>query len=412
MCSGPKLRAVQSCLVCLVSYCDEHLASHRARFTKHMLVDPVRNLEDRMCKKHERLLDLFCKCDQVCVCVLCTKSDHRAHSVVPLDEAVQGFKTQLGNSVAEVQHMFQDRVKKVEEIKQSVELSKGSTERETAASLQIFADLVSFVHSSQAELIEVIEEKQKATERQAEGLIHDLDQEISKLKRRNSELEQLSHTKDYVHFLQSFPSWCTPPCTKDWSDITVHTDECVGTIRTALSQIEETLKKLQRKLSESDLRKAQQNAVEVTLDPSTANRWLLVSEDGKQVRDGANEQDLPDNPERFTDCVCILGTEGFSSGRRYWEVQVGKKTQWDLGVARESVNRKGNIVSAQPQTVGVYVDYEAGQISFYDVEAKAHIYTFNSVFTGKLYPFFSPYLSDGVDNAAPLIISPVGIADC
>lgn len=78
-------KAVKSCLVCLTSYCDEHLKSHTARFTKHKLMEPVANMEDRMCPKHERLLELFCKKDQTCVCVLCTETDHRAHYTVPVE---------------------------------------------------------------------------------------------------------------------------------------------------------------------------------------------------------------------------------------------------------------------------------------------------------------------------------------
>lgn len=78
-------KAVKSCLVCLTSYCEEHLKSHSARFTKHKLMEPVANMEDRMCPKHERLLELFCKKDQTCVCVLCTETDHRAHYTVPVE---------------------------------------------------------------------------------------------------------------------------------------------------------------------------------------------------------------------------------------------------------------------------------------------------------------------------------------
>lgn len=78
-------KAVKSCLVCLTSYCEQHLKSHDARFTKHKLMEPVANMEDRMCPKHERLLELFCKKDQTCVCVLCTETDHRAHYTVPVE---------------------------------------------------------------------------------------------------------------------------------------------------------------------------------------------------------------------------------------------------------------------------------------------------------------------------------------
>ncbi|XP_029112264.1 butyrophilin subfamily 1 member A1-like [Scleropages formosus] len=171
---------------------------------------------------------------------------------------------------------------------------------------------------------------------------------------------------------------------------------------------------------------------DVTLDPDTAHPQLVLSEDRKQVRHGVIWQDLPDNPERFK-YRSVLGKEGFSSGRHYWEVQVGEKTEWTLGVVRESINRKGYFplntssglwalsltgneywaltdppvslnLSVKPQKVGVYVDYEEGQVSFYSVEDKSHIYTFTGYkVTEKLYPYFWP----GFRNSAPLIISPV-----
>lgn len=88
-------RAVKSCLVCLTSYCEEHLKSHSTRFTKHKLIEPVANMADRMCPKHERLLELFCKKDQMCVCVLCTETDHRAHYTVPVEREWTEKKVRL-----------------------------------------------------------------------------------------------------------------------------------------------------------------------------------------------------------------------------------------------------------------------------------------------------------------------------
>nr|XP_046184342.1 E3 ubiquitin-protein ligase TRIM39-like [Oncorhynchus gorbuscha] len=440
VCTGMKLKALKSCLVCQTSYCETHLEPHQrvAALKRHKLINPVENLEDRMCKKHERPLELFCRSDQTCLCVLCLKADHMTHDTVPLEEEYGERKAQLGKTEAEVQQMIQERLKKVQEIKHSVDFSKREAEREISDSVQVFTALVRSIQRSQAELIEVIEEKLKAAERQAEGLIKELEQEITELQRRSTEVEQLSHTEDHLHLLQSFPSLCTPPDTKDWSEISVHSDLCVGPVRRAVSQLEETLNKQMEKLPEVKLKRIQHYAVDVTLDPDTAHPNLILSEDGKRVRDGNTEQDLPDKPVRFSNCLCILGKEGFSSGRFYYEVMVMGNTEWTLGVARESIIRKGNITLSpkdgywtvvlrdeckysactspsvplslreKPQKVGVFVDYEEGQVSFYDVEARSHIYSFTGcTFTEKLYPLFSPSRNDGGKNSAPLIISPV-----
>ncbi|XP_067266963.1 E3 ubiquitin-protein ligase TRIM21-like isoform X18 [Chanodichthys erythropterus] len=187
-----------------------------------------------------------------------------------------------------------------------------------------------------------------------------------------------------------------------------------------------------------DLKRMQQYAVDVTLNPDTAHPSLILSDDGKQVRLGDKRQKLPDKPERFNTSVCVLGKEGFSSGRFYFEVQVKGKTEWDLGVARESINRKGQIIltpsrgfwtvwlrneneyaalsdppvslslRVKPQRVGVFVDYEEGLVSFYDVKSSSHIYSYtDQSFTGKLYPYFCPSLNNGGKNSTPLIITPV-----
>ncbi|XP_062302000.1 E3 ubiquitin-protein ligase TRIM39-like [Osmerus eperlanus] len=440
ICTGTKLKALKSCLVCLASYCETHLEPHQrvAALKKHKLIDPVENLEDRMCQKHERPLELYCRTDQTWVCLMCMRTDHKTHDIVTLEDKYRPKKNDLGKMMAEMNQMMEERSRKVQEMKLSVETSKRDAEREISDSVQVFTALVRSIERSQAELIEVMEEKQKAAEKQAKGLIQDLEQEITELKRRSTELEQLSHTEDHLHLLQSFPSLSTPAHTKDWSEISVHSGLSVGAVRRAVSQLQETLNKEMEKLSDTELNRIQQYAVDLTLDPDTAHPKIILSEDGKQVRYGDIRQDLPDNPERFDHCSCVLGKQGFSTGRFYYEVQVEGKTKWTVGVVRESINRKGKITVSpnngcwtvrlrngdeywapadspvplslrqKPQKVGVFVDYEEGLVSFYDVEARSHIYSYTGcTFTEKLYPYFSPCLNDGGKNAAPLIITPV-----
>ncbi|XP_067399180.1 butyrophilin subfamily 1 member A1-like [Emydura macquarii macquarii] len=183
-------------------------------------------------------------------------------------------------------------------------------------------------------------------------------------------------------------------------------------------------------------RLAQTYAVDVTLDPDTAQCNVILSEDRKSVKHGDTRQDLPDTPERFDTCVIVLGAEGFTGGRRYWEVEVGDKTRWTLGVCRESVSRKGWItctpengywtiwlkggrfealtssptplpVSVRPRRVGIFLDYEAGEVSFYNVTDRSQLFTFTDTFSGTLHPYLHPGVNDEGENAAPLIICPV-----
>nr|XP_023956593.1 nuclear factor 7, ovary-like [Chrysemys picta bellii] len=175
----------------------------------------------------------------------------------------------------------------------------------------------------------------------------------------------------------------------------------------------------------------------VTLDPATAHPCLVLSEDRTWVRDGPLRRPLPDTPARFDFCVAVLGAGAFASGRRYWEVEVGEKPAWTLGVVHASVSRKGKIHAspskgfwvirlrgraelmakdtppmvlhpqALPHRIGVYLDYEGGQVSFYDAQGMAHLYTFSTRFAESVYPYFCPGLYDSGGNATPLKICPL-----
>ncbi|XP_034391679.1 E3 ubiquitin-protein ligase TRIM21-like isoform X6 [Cyclopterus lumpus] len=444
VCTGTKLKALKSCLVCLASYCETHLEPHltMSGLKRHQLMDPVENLEGRMCTKHDKPLELFCRTDQTCVCMLCIVLDHKMHNVVPLKEEYEGKKVELEKTEAELQEMIQKRRLKIQDVKHIIELSEEDADRKKAEGVQVFTHLKESVERKLNELINTIEEKQRTTKKQAEDSIRELEQEISELMKRSTEVEKLSLSEDHLHLLQSVQALNIhhPPPTKDWSEVSVPPASYEGTVRRAVSQLEETLSKKMKKLVKAELKRVQKFAVDVTLDPQTAHPQLILSYDRKQVNDNDVRKNLPDNPERFSHCVFVLGMQSFSSSRFFFEVQVKGKTEWYLGVTRKSINRKGKIslspqdgnwtlylrngneyaaaakppvllsLKSGPQKVGVFVDYEEGLVSFYDVEVAALIFSFTACsFKEKLLPFFSPCLNHGGMNSAPLIITPVGV---
>ncbi|XP_074515176.1 E3 ubiquitin-protein ligase TRIM68-like [Sebastes fasciatus] len=446
VCVGKGVKALKSCLDCLASFCETHLEPHHVlgTFKKHHLINPMMNMQDRVCKKHEKLLDLFCNTDQTYVCQMCIKKDHNAHHTVPIQDQSRDRRAQIGRINAEVEKMIHSRLEKVSEINQAVQLSTGNTEREIEESLQVFNNLLHIVQRGQAEVVEVIGAKQRQVEGRARGLVAELEQEIDELRRKNAELEQLSRTEDDLYLIQRCPAFSTAPTTKDWSDTCVESAVYVGTVRRAVRrvacQLEETVKAEVKRLCETEFLRAQQCAVDVTLDPDTAHPKLVLCKNKKQVYHGDVALTLPDDPGRFYPGVSVLGKEGFSSGRLYYEVQVKGKTEWDIGVGLQSVNRKGgNMLNPEtgywalgmrkdksywalsstpirvplvgkPQRVGVYVDMECGQVSFYNVESASHIYSFTGYsFNERLFPYFNPRRNHGGVNSAPLIISPVNV---
>ncbi|CAL8387563.1 unnamed protein product [Boreogadus saida] len=442
ICTGIQLKAVKSCLECFTSYCNTHLERHQrvARLKKHLLVEPMESLEDRMCKKHERLLELFCRTEQVCVCKFCTEGDHRYHPVVPLKEEYEEKMAQLGNIESEVLQMIQERKLKIKDIKDTFDLSKKDADRVIAYGLHALTALMRCIEKWQDDFSQTIKENLKCTEKQAEDLIKELEQEIEDLTNRSSELKPLSHTEDHLHFLQAFRCLKDPPSTRDWTTVEVPPPSYAGTLRRYLDQLVETLNK---KLRDTEVRRIQQYKVDLTLDSDTAHPYLILSEDGKQVHYGGVMKTLPDNPKRFTLFPLVLSGKSFSSGRFYFEVQVKDKTVWYLGVARESINRKDLIpltpkngcwiiffdknefvfhgdsavrlhLRAQLQKVGVFVDYDAGLVSFYEVKAKIHIYSATGcTFSEPLYPLLGlcAMFYGCRRKPTPLIISAVNQTD-
>ncbi|XP_058877847.1 E3 ubiquitin-protein ligase TRIM39-like [Acipenser ruthenus] len=426
-----KRRAVRSCLMCLCSYCEAHLQPHyeTAGLKRHALVQPLRDLEQKLCKQHQRLLELYCTTDQSCICALCIDSDHSDHSIVSSAKGRAEKKKELGERQAEIENLIEERLKELERLNQAVESLKLSAHKERAESEQVLSELIRSIERIRTEVGELIGAKEKAAVSLADEQREQLEQEIQKLRKRKAEMEQLSETEDHIHFLQSFQSVCAPPAAQQLFD---NIDDSFWTLRKAVSRLKDHVEGFWK----VELMKAT-IAVDVTLDPDTAQAYLILSKDGKQVNHGNIRQPLPENPKRFDMKIYVLGREGFTSGRHYWEVEVGEKIYWALGVTRESSQRKWSFtvkpqqgfwvirwneennqfsavtdprtplpMSPKPRKLGVYLDYEGGQLSFYNVETRSHIYTFTDTFTEKLYPFFCPGLYYDGKNAAPLIICP------
>uniref|UniRef100_A0A3B5AWX2 E3 ubiquitin-protein ligase TRIM39-like n=1 Tax=Stegastes partitus TaxID=144197 RepID=A0A3B5AWX2_9TELE len=396
---------------------------------RHTLLEPLPSLDDKICKQHNRVLVLFCRDDGVLLCDVCASSHHTRHNVV------------------------QERLHKVQSMKESVQQSKTESEKVIANSAQDLTELVLEIQKSQAELVRVVEEKQEAAEQQADGLISDMEGEITELQRTTVKLRALKHTKDQLQFFRSYLNAPLLPHTMDLSAVSCNRHlevQHFGTsVRKSASRLRVLLDKMNTEISRfsgsADVSNAatlsfmQQHEVDVVLDPDTAHPLLILSSDGKQVRYSMGSglwanQIL--NPSMFTEHLAVLGQSGFSSGRFYFEVHMGQKTEWCLGVATASIQRRGALVRSsgsglwaiwflvdkfeifscpnvpvyvgKVERVGVFVDYEKGEISFYDVETATPIYSFTECwFTEELYPYFNPCDDEYGSNLEPMTIVPV-----
>ncbi|MCI4377412.1 hypothetical protein PGIGA_G00203290 [Pangasianodon gigas] len=251
VCPEPTQKALKSCLDCGMSFCDTHLEHHKiaAKLKKHKLIDAVKNLEDYICQRHQRPLELFCKNDQKCVCLFCTEGEHKSHNTIPIEEETADKKTKMQKTQADVQKMIQNRLKKTEEIKHSVALKKKNIDKEKEDSAEIFRSLMSSIERMQADLLMVLEEKQKDIERQAEGFVKALKQEIAELKRSEFKLEKLLHSEDHLHLLKVCLTLFTPTSTSNWDKIEINSSLSVEDVKRDLLHLQQSVNNTTKRMS-------------------------------------------------------------------------------------------------------------------------------------------------------------------
>ncbi|CAG5929260.1 unnamed protein product [Menidia menidia] len=435
VCTEPNLKAEKSCLVCLASYCSTHIQNHYSaeRLKGHKLVEPVGDMDARACLIHGRPLELFSRNQQKCVCVQCID---RQEEVVSAEEECQAKKAQLDDIKKDFQQKIRERRAKMDEINTALRSCKDQLDSEWWDIDNVFQAVLAIVEAAQKAILKPVEEKRRSLETEAEGHSEKLKAEIKKLEILMSEIDDFSALEDHMLFLQRFPSVAVHSDLMDWTGVKLDTSLSFGTMIKTTTMAMEKIQQELHKLSAIELRRVPKFTVDVKLDPATAHKRLVVSDDGKEVKDGGEEQELEDSPARFDLFGSVLGLCGLASGKSYWEVEVGHKTGWDLGVVRGSSSRRGKLKvnpdhgfwalvhyeeenyaamtepplrlspRAKPKKVGVFVDYEEGLVSFYDVTARSHIYSFHKCsFTNELYPYFSPHVKQGEKNSEPLVIS-------
>ncbi|XP_066531532.1 bloodthirsty-related gene family, member 2 [Hoplias malabaricus] len=353
-----------------------------------------------------------------------SKPKARAHSV-------EGFLNEpVLKTDTDIERMIEQRNQKVEKLKQSLQLLKSQCLREIQESQRVFSALLTSVETAHKSVIAAVEEKQNEAEKRVERLVRDLEKEIIQLKGGQAKPDLMQEGKEQL--TKSFSH--LPTEMRDWSKVTLETDPCVGYTRKAVMDLVDAVRVEANKLSKAELKRLQKYSAELKLNARTAHPHLAVSDDRKEVWHTKKQQEVPENPKRFDRVTNVLAKESFGCGRHYWELDVGNKTDWDLGVAKQSVNRKGKFtvspangfwtlslrngnqfiantlpptwlaLASKPRKVGVYLDYENGQVSFFCLDSGAHIHTFSDAFTEKLHPIFNPGRPHGAKNSDPLKI--------
>ncbi|XP_039608518.1 E3 ubiquitin/ISG15 ligase TRIM25-like [Polypterus senegalus] len=245
-CTGKKFRAVKSCLTCMASFCQAHLQLHYeiAAWEGHKLVDPDRNLKKKLCVKHQKSLEVFCKTDETCICMMCAVTEHYGHEKVNLETEREGKQKQLGVTWSEIRRRLEEKEKKLKEMRRTVEKMKISVEQKMEEHDKSFTDLIRCIKEAYKKLTEKIREQEKRNVEKAEGVMEHLEREMKELKRREDELKELSETKDHLQFLQTFSSCCVLPADGDSLSFTVTADFSSEVLQNELSSLKKSLQKI------------------------------------------------------------------------------------------------------------------------------------------------------------------------
>ncbi|KAK2887261.1 hypothetical protein Q8A67_015489 [Cirrhinus molitorella] len=222
VCTGRKHKAVKSCLVCLNSFCQNHIEQHENLFKgkRHNLIDATGHLQKMICRKHEKLRDIFCCTDQSCICMLCMVDEHKNHEVVSTAAERTEKQKHLGETQRKYQQQIKQRKKKLHELKEAVKNYKRSAQTAVLNSEMIFNQLINSIKRRRSEVTQMIRDQEKNEVSRAEGLMKQLEKEIDQMSLINAKLEQIPQTPDHIHFLQSYLSLPVPPGPPDVPKIT------------------------------------------------------------------------------------------------------------------------------------------------------------------------------------------------
>ncbi|XP_051261368.1 tripartite motif-containing protein 16-like [Dicentrarchus labrax] len=438
-CTGRKLKALKSCLVCLVSYCEKHLQPHYdvAPLKKHKLVDPSKKLQENICSHHDEVMKMFCRTDQQCICYLCSVDEHKGHDTVSAAAERTERQRELEVSRQNIQQRIQDREKDVKELQQQVEAINRSADEAVEDSEKIFTQLIRLMEKRSSDVKQQVRSQQETEVSRVKELQEKLEQEITELKRKDAEMKKLSHIEDHNQFLHNYPSLSA--LSESTSSINIRPLRYFEDVTAAVSELRDKLQDVLRDkwtnvsltVTEVDVLLPQpepktragflQYSRELTLDPNTAYTQLLLSQGNRKVTLMSQHQSYSRHPDRFTYWIQVLSRESLT-GRCYWEVErrgggvnvavsyknisrAGRTNECRFGYNDKSwmlqcftngynfyYNRVQTPVSGpQSSRVGVYLDHSAGILSFYSVsETMTLLHRVQTTFTQPLYTGFCP----------------------
>ncbi|XP_038123148.1 tripartite motif-containing protein 16-like [Cyprinodon tularosa] len=436
VCTGRKRKAVKSCLFCPASYCEDHLQPHydAPPLKKHKLVTPSKTLQENICSRHDEVMKIFCRTDQQCICYLCSMDEHKGHETVPAAAERTEKQKELQERRQQIQQRIQDQEKDVKLLQQEVEAINASADKAVEDSEKILGSVIRLIQKRSSDVKQQIRSQQETEVSRVKELQKKLEQEITELKRKDAELEKLSITEDHTQFLQNYPSLSA--LSESTHSSSIHLWPIKDASEGPQEMLRDTWKKISLKVTGLGILLSELwtraeflgYSKDITLDPNTANRYILLSKKNRKVTLMEQLQFYPDHPDRFARWWQVLSRNRLT-GRCYWEVEwIGEAVY--VAVAYKNISRKGTsqdcvfgfnnkswalqceegsytfwhnsvktpVSGPVSSRIGVYLDHRAGILSFYSVSGTMTLlHRVQTTFTQPLYA--GVWLSDDGDSA-------------
>ncbi|NP_001086184.1 tripartite motif containing 16 L homeolog [Xenopus laevis] len=376
-CLEAKVKALKTCLTCMISYCETHLRPHleKPKLHAHQLVNPINDAEIRRCSTHNQPLDWFCQEDLMCLCQTCATEQHKEHNPVLCSEARKQKEAEVNETVAEYEWKLKSAEIAIEKLEANTTSIQNSVlEAKRAIDLQ-FADVHGAVKKSHDKVREFLETRERAALNQSNGIKTHLEQKCSELRKHKVKVERIASHRNEFSFLQEYCEFKKSSRDETLPSVYIGLKDKLSGIQNVISESTEKIiemlwtsymDRLQEFAKEEDLgiktmvsaivpkehrisapKPASRNEFlkyksNLTLDPVTAHRFLRLLEDNRKVSNTAPWQHpYPDDPQRFEDFRQVLSAESFYLGRHYYEVEF-KGEEIYMGLTYKCINRKGS----------------------------------------------------------------------
>ncbi|TSO57292.1 Tripartite motif-containing protein 16 [Bagarius yarrelli] len=432
VCTGRKRKAEQSCIDCIASFCENHIKLHNSLHVgkRHRLVKATGNLKDSICPRHNKRMEVFCRRDQQCLCNLCVSNNHKNHDVVLIEVEVPEKKIKLGKMQQKTSKMIQTLEKDERGLIQAIKSFETSAVKAVEENEKSFTELIHFIRTRQCAVNELVLAQEEAVVKKVNTLLETLEQEISNLKSRDVDLQnlqQISQAENDVFFLQSASSvhhLSKLIQTDSFSQISASSVHPLGPFKLSTDAVSDLIKQLHLLCQWRFITISERDGIKLTLDRNTLHNHLQLSNLDKELTAVHASADYPFHADRFERRMQASCCEGLRGSPCYWEVEYGPKGSWvTFSVSYKGIKRKGKRAplfgrcksswalrsyggiyqfwhdnkwqksgmdsSLDCSRIGIYLDHGAGILAFYSLSGNFSLISkFQTKFTEPVYAGF------------------------